>query len=122
MCERDVTGVLAYTSPCHLYFKSVSGDVLDQEVDVTVNAWNWNTTPWRFLLPQGVSEAITRRDGLFKEHLTTAWSGSSSPIAWWKVLLPLHSGPVSSNAGCGSNGHMTKLWTHLFNSGRRSAT
>ena len=39
------------------------GDLLDQEVDVIVNAWNRNIIPWWLLLPQGVSRAIKRRAG-----------------------------------------------------------
>jgi O-acetyl-ADP-ribose deacetylase len=47
----------------------VQGDLLDQEVDVIVNAWNRNIIPWWLLLPQGVSGAIKRRGGTgpFKE-------------------------------------------------------
>lgn len=47
----------------------VSGDLLDQNVDVIVNAWNRNIIPWWLLLPQGVSGAIKKRGGLepFKE-------------------------------------------------------
>lgn len=41
----------------------VDGDLLDQEVDVIVNAWNRNIIPWWLLLPQGVSGAIKRRGG-----------------------------------------------------------
>ena len=33
----------------------VEGDLLDQDVDVIVNAWNRNIIPWWLLLPQGVS-------------------------------------------------------------------
>lgn len=40
------------------------GDLLDQDVDVIVNAWNRNIIPWWLLLPQGVSGAIKRRAGL----------------------------------------------------------
>lgn len=40
------------------------GDLLDQRVDVIVNAWNRNVIPWWLLLPQGVSGAIKRRAGL----------------------------------------------------------
>ena len=40
------------------------GDLLDQEVEVIVNAWNRNIIPWWLLLPQGVSKAIKRRAGL----------------------------------------------------------
>lgn len=39
------------------------GDLLDQEVEVIVNAWNRNIFPWWLLLPQGVSGAIKRRGG-----------------------------------------------------------
>lgn len=39
------------------------GDLLDQDVEVIVNAWNRNIIPWWLLLPQGVSGAIKRRAG-----------------------------------------------------------
>ncbi len=39
------------------------GNLLDQQVEVIVNAWNRNFIPWWLLLPQGVSGAITRRGG-----------------------------------------------------------
>jgi len=42
----------------------VQGDLLDQDVDVIVNAWNRNIIPWWLLLPQGVSGAIKRRAGI----------------------------------------------------------
>ena len=41
----------------------VEGDLLDQPVEVIVNAWNRNVVPWWLLLPQGVSGAIKRRAG-----------------------------------------------------------
>jgi O-acetyl-ADP-ribose deacetylase len=41
----------------------VKGDILDQDVDVIVNAWNRNIIPWWLLIPQGVSGAIKRRGG-----------------------------------------------------------
>ncbi len=41
----------------------VQGDLLDQDVDVIVNAWNRNIILWWLLLPQGVSGAIKRRGG-----------------------------------------------------------
>jgi O-acetyl-ADP-ribose deacetylase (regulator of RNase III) len=41
----------------------VEGDLLDQDVDVIVNAWNRNIIPWWLLLPQGVSGAIKKRAG-----------------------------------------------------------
>jgi len=42
----------------------VHGDLLAQDVDVIVNAWNRNIIPWWLLLPQGVSGAIKKRGGL----------------------------------------------------------
>ena len=49
--------------------KTVKGDLLTQEVDVIVNAWNRNIIPWWLLIPQGVSGAIKKKAGLepFKE-------------------------------------------------------
>jgi O-acetyl-ADP-ribose deacetylase len=41
----------------------VEGNLLDQDVDVIVNAWNRNIIPWWLLLPQGVSGAIKKRGG-----------------------------------------------------------
>ena len=41
----------------------VQGDLLDQQVDVIVNAWNRNIIPYWLLLPQGVSGAIKKRAG-----------------------------------------------------------
>lgn len=42
----------------------VFGDLLDQPVEVIVNAWNRNIIPWWLLWPQGVSGAIKRRGGM----------------------------------------------------------
>ena len=42
----------------------VDGDLLDQDVDVIVNAWNRNIIPWWLLIPQGVSGAIKKRGGI----------------------------------------------------------
>jgi O-acetyl-ADP-ribose deacetylase (regulator of RNase III) len=44
--------------------QTVRGDLLDQPVEVIVNAWNRNIIPWWLLLPQGVSGAIKKRGGL----------------------------------------------------------
>ena len=41
----------------------VDGDLLAQDTEVIVNAWNRNIIPWWLLLPQGVSGAIKRRAG-----------------------------------------------------------
>lgn len=43
--------------------KVIDGDLLEQEVEVIVNAWNRNIIPWWLLLPQGVSGAIKKRAG-----------------------------------------------------------
>ena len=39
------------------------GDLLEQNVEVIVNAWNQNFIPWWLLLPQGISGAIKKRGG-----------------------------------------------------------
>ena len=41
----------------------VQGDILKQDVEVIVNAWNQNVIPWWLLLPQGVSKAIKSQAG-----------------------------------------------------------
>lgn len=41
----------------------VRGDLLDQNVEVIVNAWNRNLIPWWLLWPHGVSGAIKKRGG-----------------------------------------------------------
>ena len=46
-----------------MQLQTVEGDLLDQDVDVIVNAWNRNIIPWWLLLPQGVSGAIKKRGG-----------------------------------------------------------
>ena len=40
------------------------GDLLDQPVEVVVNAWNRNIIPWWLLWPQGVWGSIKRRGGI----------------------------------------------------------
>jgi len=47
----------------------VYGDLLQQDVEVIVNAWNRNIIPWWLLMPQGVSGAIKKKGGYqpFKE-------------------------------------------------------
>lgn len=44
-------------------YQIVDGDLLDQNVEVIVNAWNRNVIPWWLLIPQGVSGAIKKRGG-----------------------------------------------------------
>jgi O-acetyl-ADP-ribose deacetylase (regulator of RNase III) len=43
--------------------ETVGGDLLEQEVDAIVNAWNRNFIPWWLLLPQGISGSIKRAAG-----------------------------------------------------------
>jgi O-acetyl-ADP-ribose deacetylase len=47
-----------------VHYEVVDGDLLDQQVDAIVNAWNRNIIPWWLLIPQGVSGAIKRRAGV----------------------------------------------------------
>lgn len=42
----------------------VQGDLLEQDVEAIVNAWNRNLVPWWLLLPGGVSGAIRKRAGV----------------------------------------------------------
>lgn len=42
----------------------INGNLLSQDVDCIVNAWNRNIIPWWLLIPQGVSGAIKRKAGL----------------------------------------------------------
>ena len=46
-----------------MHIDETEGDLLDQDVEVLVNAWNRNVIPWWLLLPQGVSGALKRRAG-----------------------------------------------------------
>lgn len=63
----------------------VTGNLLDQPVDVIVNAWNRNIFPWWLLLPQGVSGAIKRR-------------GGTQPFRELRGAIPL-GGAVMTSAG-----------------------
>ena len=46
-----------------MILRVIEGDLLDQDVDGIVNAWNRNIIPWWLLIPQGVSGAIKKRAG-----------------------------------------------------------
>lgn len=46
-----------------MMMRVVHGDLVEQEVEVIVNAWNRNVLPWWLLIPQGVSRAIKRAAG-----------------------------------------------------------
>ncbi len=41
----------------------INGDLLSQDVDCIINAWNRNPFPWWLLIPQGVSKAIRLHAG-----------------------------------------------------------
>lgn len=41
----------------------VEGDLVEQDVDAIVNAWNRNVIPWWLLDPRGVSRSIRRAAG-----------------------------------------------------------
>jgi O-acetyl-ADP-ribose deacetylase (regulator of RNase III) len=59
------------------------GDLLDQPVEVIVNAWNRNIIPWWLLLPQGVSGAIKRRGG-FRPFIEV---GRAGPIPLGEAVI-----------------------------------
>ena len=54
-----------------MHLRIVQGDIVDQDVDAIVNAWERNVIPWWLLIPQGVSRAIKRRAGYapFRERV-----------------------------------------------------
>jgi O-acetyl-ADP-ribose deacetylase (regulator of RNase III) len=54
---------ITFLGPMPQSVETTTGDLLDQDVDVIVNAWNRNIIPWWLLIPQGVSQAIKRRAG-----------------------------------------------------------
>lgn len=54
----------------------VAGDLLDQPVEVIVNAWNRNIIPWWLLRPHGVSGAL-------KAVLVQSLSVSCEPMGTW---------------------------------------
>lgn len=58
-----------------MQYEVVDGDLLEQPVEVIVNAWNRNIIPWWLLLTQGVSGAIKRR-------------GGTAPFASWPAWAP----------------------------------
>ncbi len=63
MCAA-VIAIVYFKGRCRsMELQIIDGDLLDQDVDVIVNAWNRNIIPWWLLLPQGVSGAIKRRGG-----------------------------------------------------------
>lgn len=61
----------------------VEGDLLEQPVQVIVNAWNRNIIPWWLLLPQGVSGAIKRRGG----HQPFVELGRLGPIPLGEAVM-----------------------------------
>jgi len=75
----------------------VEGNLLDQEVDVIVNAWNRNIIPWWLLLPQGVSGAIKKRGGTgpFKE---VRQHGRHTDLVWRLSPVRQHRTPCSHHS------------------------
>jgi len=59
-----LAGHIACSRTLPMPISVVTGDLLEQQVDAIVNAWNRNVIPWWLLIPQGVSGAIKRRAGL----------------------------------------------------------
>ena len=68
----------------------VSGDLLELDVDVIVNAWNQNLIPWWLLLPQGVSGAIKKRGGYapFRELAKAGFMKLGSSVVTGAGKLP----------------------------------
>ena len=62
-----------------MQLQTVHGDLLDQNVDVIVNAWNRNIIPWWLLLPQGESGAIKKRGG---------YAPFREPVSYTHLTLP----------------------------------
>jgi hypothetical protein len=55
----------------------VQGDLLDQDVDVIVNAWNRNLIPWWLLLSQGVSGVFEPSQRCAEADRDAAWPHAS---------------------------------------------
>jgi hypothetical protein len=72
----------------------VVGDLLQQDVDVIVNAWNRNIIPWWLLLPQGVSGRDQAQGGDSSVSRSgTCWanpSGGRNPHQCWTPRLSRH--------------------------------
>lgn len=70
----------------------VDGDLLDQQVEVIVNAWNRNIIPWWLLIPQGVSRAIKKRGGYrpFRELARQGPIPLGGAVLTSAGKLPLH--------------------------------
>lgn len=68
----------------------VYGDLLAQDVDGIVNAWNRNIIPWWLLIPQGVSGAIKRRAGYapFRELGRMGWIPLGGAVVTGAGKLP----------------------------------
>lgn len=61
---KDARGFPAFCRGCLIMkLTVVEGDLLAQDTEVIVNAWNRNVLPWWLLLPQGVSGALKFRAG-----------------------------------------------------------
>ena len=86
------SGPLPFLENNTVEVRIVEGDLLNQETEAIVNAWNRNIIPWWLLLPQGVSGAIKRRAGLepFRDghDLADRLAGTKNHL-----LMPLGDGP-----------------------------
>ena len=89
----------------------VEGDLLDQPVDIIVNAWNRNFIPWWLMLPQVVSGAIKRRAG------TTPASVWSLPTGRCRADL---GGSAAVTAGIIHVAGINMLWRSSESSIRQS--
>jgi len=47
----------------------ITGDILDQNVDIVVNSWNRNIIPCWLLLPQGICVTICPQDAIKLEKV-----------------------------------------------------
>lgn len=68
----------------------IEGDLLDQDVEVLVNAWNRNFIPYFLLFPQGVSGALRRRAGTapFRELMRYGLLSSGDAVMTSAGKLP----------------------------------
>jgi O-acetyl-ADP-ribose deacetylase len=87
------------------------GDLIEQNVEVIVNAWNRNIFPWWLLLPQGVSRSIRKKAGLapFRELARMP-------------MIPLGGAVLTSPGGLGFKAIIHVAGINLFWMGSEFAT
>src|SRR5262245_57156966 len=96
----------------------VDGDLLDQDVEVIVNAWNRNVIPWWLLVPQGVSGAINvavcNRSENLAELARLLWVTRSKRRPEHSHSSQLSMSPESSGSGAHPNARsVTQYETRL---------